>query len=178
MNKQDLLNLANKGKVTISGIELEVIVKPSSLDGTPWLEIHVPALSPLHLPFTLGEKWVEYITDEECAELPDALLRYKCEAEEFCRKAERVVKATRIDNDHYRFELTQEERRDIFGESIAAHHRATAPDIYKYKCKIVFVNDSKKEWFAPGIFTLELDGVRYVPHWSYWLERAYYISQK
>lgn len=41
---------------------------------------------------------------------------------------------------------------------------------------ISFVDQKHQEWYAPDIFTLELDGVLYEPHWSYWLERVYYIA--
>ena len=59
MTKTELLNLANKGTTKISGISLEIFVFPSSFDGTPWIEIHVDPLSPLHMPLVLGQKWVQ-----------------------------------------------------------------------------------------------------------------------
>ena len=117
MTKTELLSLANKGKTQINGYPLEVKVYPSSLDGTPWIEITVDPLSPLHLPLVLGQKWVEYVTEEECAELPVWLDKYKQEAEDFCRKAETVVKATLNDDGTFTFtdvpESVQEEWSDF-----------------------------------------------------------------
>ena len=173
MNKQDLLNLANKGKTEINGIPLEVKVYPSALDGTPFLEIHVEPLSPLHLPLLLGQKWVDTITDEECAELPKALNRYKREAEEFCRRAEIVIKATLNEDGTYTFTDIPDAVKEEWENFPAAFKRWA-----KERHKITFINDEKTQWYAPGIFTLDLDGVQYVPRWSYWLDRAYYETDE
>ena len=168
MNKAQLLALANKGKTEINGIPLEVIERPDS-DGDMWLEIKVDPLSPLHQPLILGNKWTEYITDEECEELPEALLQYKKEAEEFCEKAKTVVKAKLNGDGSYSFtevpEKVQENLKD---------YPSALKQWLREKKHIVFINDNKKEWRAPGKFTLELDGVRYEPHWSYWLNCTYY----
>lgn len=168
MNKAELLALANKGKVEINGIPLEVIERPDS-DGDMWLEIRVDPLSPLHQPLILGNKWSEYITDEECEELPEALEKYKKEAEEFCEKAKTVVKAKINPDGSYNFTEVPDSVKGNFKDYPSAlkqwlHERR----------HIVFINDNKKEWRAPGKFTLELDGVQYVPHWSYWLNCTYY----
>lgn len=173
MNKAELLALANIGKTEINGIPLEVIVRPSAVDGDPWIEIHVDPLSPLHLPLILGQKWVEYITDEECEQLPAELEKYKKEAEEFCEKAKTVVKAKSNPDGSYSLvdvpDAVKEEWKDY-------------PKILKSwmreKKRIVFIGDEKEHWRAPGKFTLELDGVKYEPHWSYWLDCTYYIADE
>lgn len=171
MTKTELLNLANKGKTQINGISLEVVVFPSSLDSTPWIEIHVDPLSPLHQPLVLGQKWVEHITDEECAELPGALLKYKREAKRFCEQAKQVVKATMNNDGTFTFIDVPKAVQENFKEYPSALHRWL-----KEKHFIKYVNDTQKEWFAPGSFTLELDGVLYEPHWSYWLNCPYYLT--
>lgn len=171
MTKAELLNLANKGKTKINGISLEVVVFPSSLDGTPWLEIHVDALSPLHQPLVLGQKWVEYITDKECMELPTALLKYQEEANLFCEQAKQIVKAKTNSDGTYSFIDVPVSVQDNFRDYPSALKKWL-----KDKHHIFYVNDKKTEWFAEGNFTLELDGVLYVPHWSYWLDRPYYLT--
>lgn len=171
MTKAELLNLANKGKTKINGISLEVVVFPSSLDGTPWLEIHVDALSPLHQPLLLGQKWVEFITDEECEELPTALLKYQEEANLFCEQAKQIVKAKTNSDGTYSFIDVPVSVQDNFSDYPSALKKWL-----KDKHHIFYVNDKKTEWFAEGNFTLELDGVLYVPHWSYWLDRPYYLT--
>ena len=174
MNKTDLLNLANKGEVEIEGIPLEVIIKPSSLDGTDWIEIHVKPFSNLHRPLLLGQKWVEHITDEECAELPSALLKYKKEAEEFCEKAKRIIKAKRNEDITYSFtdvpQSVLDDWQKVLKTSLALNQWKNGRQVIR------FVDQKHQEWYAPDIFTLELDGVLYEPHWSYWLERVYYIA--
>ena len=171
MTKNELLSLANKGKIEINGIPLEIKIYPSSVDGTPWIEIHVDPLSPLHQPLILGQKWVEYITEEECAELPDWLDRYKREAEDFCKQAETIVKATLNQDGTFTFTDIPESVKANFAEYPSALKRWI-----KQKHYIKYIGDGNDYWYAPGIFTLDLDGVRYVPKWSYWLNCAYYES--
>ncbi len=169
MNKQELLSLANKGKVDINGFPLEVIVRPCVSFGDPWIDIIVEPLSPLHLPLVLGGKWVEYITDEECAELPAALEEYKRKADEFCESAKTVVKAELNDDGTYTFTDVPDSVKESYKEYPSALKRWL-----KQKHHIHIIGKEKTEWKAPGTFTLELNGVRYVPHWSYWLDCAYY----
>lgn len=171
MTKTELLALANKGKTEINGYPLEV--KISTCAGSPWIEIFVEPLSPLHQPLVLGQKWVEYVTDEECAELPEWLDRYKREAEQFCKEAETVVKATLNNDGTYTFTDVPEAVKENFAEYPSALRRWL-----KQKHHISFIGEDKKYWHAPGTFTLDLDGVRYVPHWSYWLNCAYYESNE
>lgn len=169
MTKNELLALANIGKTEINGYPCEVKVYPSSVDGTPWLEIHFDPLSPLHLPLILGNLWVEYITEEMCEELPEALDKYKREADEFCREAETIVKATLNEDGTYTFTDVPESVKSNFADYPSALKRWL-----KQKHNISLIKDDQEYWYAPGHFTLELDGVKYVPHWSYWLDRAYY----
>ena len=169
MNKADLLSLANKGKTEINGYPLEVKVFPCC--GDPWIEIHVDPLSPLHPPLILGQKWLEYVTDEECAELPEWLDRYKREAEEFCREAETVVKATMNPDGTYSFTDVPEKVKENF-----ADYPSALKQWLKQKHPIIPIG-KENAWRAPGNFTLELDGVQYVPHWSYWLGLPYYLMK-
>ena len=167
MTKTELLSLANKGKTKINGYPLEVKVFPCA--GDPFLEIHVEPLSPLHLPLILGQKWVEYITEEECAELPEWLDKYKREADDFCRQAETIVKATLNDDGTFTFTNVPESVQEDWAEFPSAYKRWL-----KQRHPIQFIGEDKEHWYAPGTFTLDLDGVRYIPRWSYWLDCAYY----
>lgn len=167
MTKNELIALANIGKTEINGIPLEVKVFPSSVDGTPWIEIHVEPLSPLHPPLLLGQKWLEYVTEEECAELPEWLERYKREADEFCEKAKRIVKAT--SNPDGTYNITE-----LPDSLIEEYQDYPLKRWLKQKHAIKYIGNEEKYWYAPDVFTLELDGIRYTPHWSYWLNCAYY----
>ena len=171
MNKAELLALANKGKVEINGIPLEVIVRPSAVDGTDWIEINVEPFTPLHQPMNLGNKWVEYITDEECAELPGALEKYKKEAEEFFEKAKTVVKAKTNPDGSYSFTEVPDSVKENFKD-----YPSALKQWLREKKNIVFIGTDKLYWYAPGTFTLELDGVTYKPHWSYWMDCTYYLA--
>ena len=167
MTKDKLLSLANKGKTEINGYPVEVKVFPCC--DSPWIEIHVDPLSPLHQPLILGQKWLEYVTEEECAELPEWLDRYKREAEEFCKQAETVVKAKLNEDGTYTFTDVPEKVQENFADYPSALKRWL-----KQRHHINFIGNEREHWRAPGIFTLDLDGVQYVPHWSYWLDCAYY----
>jgi hypothetical protein len=169
MTKDELLSLANKGKTEINGYPLEVKVYPSSLDGTPWLEIEVEPLSPLHQPLRLGEKWVEYITDEECAELPKALDKYRKEALEFYNQSKTVVKAILNADGTFSFtDIPKTVKENFINYPSALKHWI------EERHHINFIGKDKAHWYAPGNFTLDLDGVQYIPHWSYWLNCTYY----
>ena len=168
MNIAELLKLANIGRTEIAGFPCEVIVR-DVLD-SPFITIRVEPLSPLHRPLILGQKWVEYITDEECAELPEALNRYKAEAERFCEEAKTVVKATMNSNGTYSFTDIPEKVKENFKEYPSAFKAWAKRDHF-----ITAIKDSPEAWYAPGNFTLELDGVKYIPHWSYWLDCPYYL---
>lgn len=169
MTKNELLYLANKGKTEIAGYPLEVKVFPCCDE--PWIEIRVDPLSHLHQPLILGQKWVEYITDDECSELVEWLNRYKAEADSFCEEAKTVVKATMNNDGTYSFTEIPEKVKDNFKDYPSAYKKWA-----KQKHRISPIKDSPEAWYAPGTFSLDLDGVIYVPHWSYWLNCAYYES--
>lgn len=174
MNKSELVSLANIGKTEIEGIPLEVIVKPSSMDGTDWIEIHVEPFSALHPPLILGQKWLEHVTDAECAELPAMLLKYKAEADAFCERAKTVVRATSNGDITYTFTDVPDDLVEVYKKEFA-QDSSILTGWLKGRHVIRFVNENKTEWYAPDVFAIELDGIRYLPHWSYLLERVYYV---
>lgn len=170
-NKADLLKLANKGKIELCGVKAEIKIYPSSVDGTDFIEIIVDPLSPLHLPLTLGGKWLEYVTDEECAEVEDAIERYKAEAAEFVELAAREATAHSTPDGCYVFDCIPEEiAKDWEG------YPRLFRTIAKEKHRIAFIDNDRMYWHTLGVFTVIIDGVKYVPHWSYWLDRSYYIA--
>ena len=175
MKKSELLALANIGKTEICGIKLKVIVRPSSVDGKDWLEIFVDPLTPLHQPLCLGEQWVEFITEQECADFENALLQYKKSADEFYEKAQRIVKATLTKNGEILIiDMPDSVKQD------SEHYPRSLKLMLTTKHKIRFLDKRTEKgienWFALGNFALDLDGEIFQPHWSYWLEKAYYIS--
>ena len=171
MKKQDLLALANKGRTEINGFPCEVTVKPYA--GDPFLTIKFEPLSPLHQPLILGQKWVEYITDEECEELEEALNRYKAEADAFCEKAKIVIKATKNEDGTYSMIDIPEKVKENFKDYPSAFKSWSRQHFH-----IRPIKDSPEAWYAPGNYTLDLDGVQYVPHWSYWLNCPYYLFKE
>jgi hypothetical protein len=155
MDKKELLSLANKGPVKIGDITAEIVVRPSALDGTPWLEIEVEQFTPFAAPLHLGDQWVEYITDEACDEIPRSLNRYKEAALAFEARAKaRTVRLKPFTSDC-----------EIL---IDADDNSKKPKLYRIK-------NFKDHFEIPGLeCMIELNGITYAPVWSYWLDRACY----
>lgn len=171
MNKKELLELANKGTVKIAGVEVEILIKPSAADGKEWIEIKGAPLSPLHCPLQLGGKWFEFVTDEECEELEPALLKYKEAAETFCEQAKRIVKATITDSKEILItDIPDSVKSDWVGYPKMLNEFISKPH------KVIFLGNEHENWKAFGNFSIEIDGTLYQPHWSYWLNCAYYIA--
>lgn len=171
MKKKDLLSLANKGRTEIHGFPCEVTVKPCV--GDPFLTMKFEPLSPLHQPLILGQQWVEYITEEECEELEKALNRYKAEADAFCEEAKTVIKATMNEDGTYSMIDIPEKVKEDFKDYPSAFKSWS-----RQRFNIRPIKDSPEAWYAPGNYTLDLDGVQYVPHWSYWLNCPYYLFKE
>ena len=155
MTKEKLLSYKNGDTIEIDGVKLQVEI--TECCDAPFLAFKMQPITPLHLETYLGGKWIEYITDEECENFEDGVRKHKQKALEFLEKSKRVVKAT----------LTKGGRIKIIDlpESVMADW-----DFYDN------VAQKETEFFALGDFTLDLDGVLYTPHWSYWLDSAYYIA--
>ena len=124
----------------------------------------------------IGGKWLEYITAEELAEFESEVKKHRERAEEFYKQAQRVAKAT-LKNGYIKIlELPESIRADFdFYEDKERREKAIKRYIQNLH-PIKFINDKKSEFFALGNFSIDLDGVLYVPHWSYWLDRPYYIT--
>lgn len=175
MKKSELLALANKGKQNLFGTTVGITVRTGH-DGEDWIGIEIDPLSPLHQPLRMGDKWLKYVTNEECEELESAIERYKEEAKTFFEKAQRVVKATIQDGKIQITELLEDVKSDwdfVADEELKKRY-------IKRFCKlphpISFIGKDKQYFKALGSFTLDIDGHLYVPHWSYWLDCAYYIA--
>lgn len=171
MKKQDLLALANKGRTEIHGFPCEVTVKPCV--GDPFLTIKFEPLSPLHQSLILGQKWVDHITDDECEELEEWLNRYKAEADAFCDEAKTVIKATMNEDGTYSMIDIPEKVKENFKDYPSAFKSWS-----RQRFNIRPIKNSPEAWYAPGNYTLDLDGVQYVPHWSYWLNCPYYLFKE
>lgn len=171
MKKQDLLAIANNGRTEIHGFPCEVTVKPCL--GDPFLTIKFNPLSPLHQPLILGQKWVEHITDEECEGLAEALNRYKAEADAFCEEAKTVIKATmNADGTYSMIDIPEKVKEN------SKDYPSAFKSWSRQRFNIRPIKDSPEAWYAPGNYTLDLDGVIYIPHWSYWLNCPYYLFEE
>ena len=157
MTLEKILEHANGEPWTVEGVTLDVIVS-KCLD-SDFLQFKMHPITELHPPSYLGGKWIEYIT-----------------AEEFYRHAHRVAKAT-LKNGYIKIlELPESIRADFdFYEDKESREKAIKRYIQNLH-PIKFIDDNKSEFFALGDFSLDIDGVLYVPHWSYWLDRPYYIT--
>lgn len=172
MTKQELIELSKKGKTQIAGFPCEVKIKREK-DGDLFIEIVFEPLSPLHQPLYLGGVWLDYVSDEEVEHLEDAVLQYKAEADDFCRKAERVCKA-KLSKDGQHFVMTE------IPDSVKADWdeiEKVLPNAFKHFAKeehpFFFLDKEKKAWRGFR-FSLDIEGHLYTPKWSYWLDQPYY----
>lgn len=175
MKKDKLLSYKNGDKIEIDGVKLQVEI--TECCDSPFLKFKMQPITPLHLETYLGGKWIEYITDEECETFEDEVRKHKQEALEFLEKSKRIVKATlTTDNRIKIIELPESVKADWDFYDNAEQKERALKRFVRETHPITFVTKEKTEFFAIGNFTLDLDGVLYVPHWSYWLDRAYYIA--
>lgn len=169
MTKSELYELSKKGTVEIGGVPCRVEIKPDK-DGDLWCSVIVENISPLHATAVFGGKLWKYVTDDECEELPGALKECKRKADEFCEDAKRVVKA------HFNSE------KKIVIDEIPFPAKEGFEGLRKIflreKHRVQFIDNEKTNWHALGHFTLDIDGHKYVPHWSFWLDRAYYKTDE
>lgn len=174
MTLEKILEHANGEPWTVEGVTLDVIVS-KCLD-SDFLQFKMHPITELHAPSYLGGKWIEYITAEELADFENEIKRHREKAEEFYRQAQRVAKAT-LKNGYIKIlELPESIRADFdFYEDKERREKAIKRYIQNLH-PIKFINDKKSEFFALDNFSIDLDGVLYVPHWSYWLDRPYYMT--
>ena len=172
MNRTELYNLSGKGTVEIGGVSCIVDIHQDK-DGDEFIDIIVDSFSPLHDKAHFGGKWWKYVTDEECLELPEALQQYKQKADQFFSDAQREVKAHFNENKHIVIDDMPDDVKADWKE-LENHYPGITKRFIRYTHPVTFVNKEKKEWFALGNFTLNIDGNKYIPRWSFWLDRAYY----
>ena len=150
MNKAELFALANKGKIELCGLQVEIVIRESAGNNGEWIEIFVEPINEYTAPFVLGEKWTEYVTEEECEEFVPALEKYKAKMEAFALKANsKIVKlktvskdwVSAIENEKEQYKLT------IYGDHFEIVNMETI---------------------------IELDGIAYKPVWSEYLDKAVY----
>jgi hypothetical protein len=175
MTLEKILEHANGEPWTVEGVTLDVIVS-KCLD-SDFLQFKMHPITELHAPSYLGGKWIEYITAEELADFENEIKRHREKAEEFYRQAQRVAKATLLKNGRIQILDYPENIQSDWNFYENEERRAKAiKQFVKHSHPIRFIGDKKTEFYALGNFSIDLDGVLYVPHWSYWLDRPYYIT--
>lgn len=171
MTKADLLALANKGVQEIDGLKVEVTTyQPKTVSGE-MLHIKLLPVNEYSTPAFFGGGFHEYYTDEDCEQLIPALhtavakmkrqkdiatgevkRRLERTGETLC--GEEVLKAVDLRRREYVLRELKDENREVFGYQIVTVYRGQ-PD-------------------SPINRVVELDGKRYEPIWSFWLDSAYY----
>ena len=173
MTRQELLSHENGEIFEVEGVKLQMII--TKVAGDDFLKIKMYPITPLHDEAYLACKWIDYITDDECAEFECYIKKHKEKALEFYEQAQRVVKATLKDGKIKIIDVPQSVILDfcIFDDPQKALKRYIR-DLHN----ISFIDKEKTEFYALGRFSLDIDGTIYTPHWSYWLDRPYYITSQ
>ena len=173
MKKADFLALANIGVIEVEKVKLEVEIKPDA-DGLDFIKIKMHPITPLHDLTFLGRKWLKYTDESEFLTFESEIKKHKEQAQEFYNKAQRIVKATMTKKGIKILDLPESVQKDWdFYENAEEKERAIKRFI-KEPHKMVYIDKDEKTFYALGCFSLHLDGVLYVPRWSYWQARPYY----
>lgn len=175
MTRQEFLEKANKGIVSIEGVNLEIEIRPDK-DGDDFISIYMHPITELHTPTYLGQKWLKYTSESEFYSFESEIKKHRETAEQFYKKAKRVVKATIKDGYIKILDYPENVRKDwSFYEDEEEKENA----IKRYiRCAhpVRFIGNKKTEFCALGDFTVDIDGHLYIPHYSYWLGCTYYIA--
>lgn len=170
MKKADILALANKGAQEINGIKVEVTTHKIEGFTGETLNIKLLPVNEYSTPAFFGGGFHEYYTDEDCEQLITVLHT----------AVERMQRQKEI--------ATGEVKRNLVrtGEYICSDEVLRVPGIRK-KYVLQELRDEKRDVFGYQVVTLcngeadcpincviELDGKRYNPIWSFWLNSAYY----
>ncbi len=175
MDKQAFINRSNKGIVVIEGVKLDIKIYPDK-DGDEFISIDMFPITPLHLPTQLGGKWLKYTDENEFLSFESEIKKHRERAEDFYKKAQRIVKAT-IENGFIKIiELPEEVKQDFCIWETEEQNQNAIKRFIKRPHKIARINDNTI--FALGNFALDIDGVVYKPYWSYWLDRPFYYFEK
>lgn len=158
MNKADLIAMANRGPVEMEGMSVNVIIRPSSVDGTDWIEIRVDPINEHTEGLFMGDKWMEHVTDDEAAEIPAALRKYK----DIMVKQAEISKRTPLELSTYDADKYNSYAKTEDGKEYT---------ITQYK-DIHFTVNANED--IPINKPILLDKTLYLPFFSFWLDHAVY----
>jgi len=163
MKKNELIELANKGVVQIGGYNAEIIIRDSAGNNGDFIEIFIEPINEYTTKAVLGEKWVEFVTDEECTELENGIKKIydkMASQAEICNREPRVLKYHESDpkilvcEKEKTYKIIQYE--DHF--EIVVLYKGCEPDY-------------------PLNVPVEINGKVYKPVWSWWLDKGCYMGK-
>ena len=174
MNKQKLLSLANKGKQMYEDFEFEVITHTDN-DGDEMLQVKLLPVNKYSDPAFFGGGWVKYYEDKDYEQLVPAMKK----AAEKMKQQAAIVNTPEVI--HF---------LDTGKEDNHCNHLIKCADNGKVYV-IQYLKDSNGKEFGFQVLTvckwtggyepnfpinvnIELDGVPYIPIWSFWLDGAVY----
>lgn len=166
MTKAELQSLVGKGRVNVSGIDIEVTMT-RCLDSDDFIKIKGYAINDYTTDLELGDKWMEYVTDEECAELVQALAKYR---DKMLKQAEIYhkdpIKLCWFDTE-YRKGLLKSEKGFVYEivKPAEDHFEIWSTWGLGYESDV------------PMNISVEIDGIIYRPIWSWWLDHGCYRGQ-
>jgi hypothetical protein len=161
MNKADLLNLVGKGKVKIGDDTIEVT--RSKCAGSDYINITQFAINEHTTDHVFSGNFEEYITDEDCSKLEEAIKNahdIMVMQAELCKRKpielHRVEGGDTLENETGRTYVIQKPAKDHF-------------EIYIY---------SNGEPSHAINCPVTIDGVLHMPVWSWWLGKGCYLIKE
>ena len=174
MNKNDILSLANKGKQRYEDFEFEVITHTDN-DGDETLNVTLFPVNEYSDYVYFGGGWVKYYEDEDYEQLLPAMQKA---VEKMKRQADivnssHVLRLTDLhkEDNHCNHLLKGIDNKNIY---VIQHLKDKDGKVFGFQ-----VLTTSKWWGGyepdcPINIKIEIDGVKYIPVWSFWLNGAVY----
>lgn len=174
MDKREWLFLANKGKVQYEELEFEVTLRPDR-DGDEIINITLFPANEYSDCAYFGGGWVKYYEDKEFEQLLPSM---KKAAEKMKRQADivnsvKVLKLTDLqkEDDHCNHLLKGVDDKRIY---VIQYLKDSDGNIAGFQVLTGSRWSGGIEPDCPVNINIELDGTKYTPMWSFWLNGAVY----
>lgn len=174
MNKKDILSLANNGKQRYEDFEFEVITHTDN-DGDEMLNVTLFPVNEYSDYAYFGGGWVKYYEDEDYEQLLPAM---KKAVEKMKRQADivnsrHILRLTDLhkEDNHCNHLLKGIDNKNIY---VIQHLKDKYGNVFGFQVLTGSRWSGGIEPDCPVNIKIELDGVQYVPIWSFWLNGAVY----
>lgn len=174
MNKNDFLSVANKGKQQYEDFQFEVSIRQDN-DGDDIIDITLYPINEYTTEVHFGGVWLKYLKDEDFDELLPNMRKtvdkMKHQAEIITSKPLLKLKNLNKEDYHCNHLLKGVDNKKTY---VMQNLKDKDGKVFGFQ---VLTGTRWSEGIEPDCpinVKIELDGVEYVPVWSFWLDSAIY----